>query len=346
MQTVVRAAPRDIVALIWFRLGYRPRDSLLLVGLHGPRHRTGLVVRIDLPPPGEEKPAIRRLARLVRRTGAEAAIAVLCRDTACDPPRPPAVRVVRRELPRAGLGLVDMIAVGRRGYRSYLCHDPGCCPPEGRPLAEVMAGEVAARMVLAGHTVVEDEAALIADVMPPGGPAEGPAGVGRGGAPPGPAAVRGAPPSSTEVLAAWRRTLEQAEPDPAVIAGLATALADVRLRDAILLTLVPGAGPAPEDVLAGRQVDLERLLSRPPEEDLVDRGRSHLAAAARAAPPPARADVLATLAWLAWWTGHGGRARLLADLAQTTRPGHRLAGLVTALLHTCAPPPWVGAGSG
>jgi hypothetical protein len=340
MQTVECAAPRDIVALTWYRLGYRPSRSLVLIGLHGTRQRAGLVIRIDLPPPRHATPAVRRLGDHVRRSGADAAIAVLFSDAACGSGRPDLVTVVRDELRRLGLPLVDLLGVSRSAYRSYLCRNRACCPPRGRPLDEVKEGVLAANMVFAGYTVADDESALIADVMPDGG-ASGPE----------PAAAytaadAGTPPDPAQLLAGWRTALDRAEPDLPVLVRLGAAMADVRLRDAVMLTLVPDAGSAPEDVLAGRSVPLDSLLARPPEDDLLERARAHLAAAARGSPPRARADLLAVLAWLAWWSGDGGRARLLADLAGATWPGHRLAGMVSVLLRECVPPPWVNPRSG
>jgi hypothetical protein len=339
MQTVACADPRDIVALTWYRLGYPPRRSLVLIGLHGPRHRTGLVIRVDLPPPRYATSAVQRLGDHVRRSGADAAIALVFSDAACGSRQPGVVKVLRDELRRLGLPLVDLLGVGRRAYRSYLCRNRACCPPGGRPLAEVMEGVLAAHMVFAGHTLVEDESALIADVMPAGDPpVTEPADL--------VADAGGVPPDPAQLLAGWRAALDRAEPDLPVLVRLGAAMADGRLRDAVMLTLVPDAGSAPEDVLAGWSVPLDSLLARPPEDDLLERARAHLAAAARCSPPRPRADLLAVLAWLAWWSGDGGRARLLADLAEATWPGHRLAGMVSALLRACVPPPWVNPRSG
>ena len=41
--------PSDILAVLPYQLGFHPRESLVVVSLHGTR--MGLVQRIDLPPP-------------------------------------------------------------------------------------------------------------------------------------------------------------------------------------------------------------------------------------------------------------------------------------------------------
>jgi hypothetical protein len=355
MQPVACAAPRDIVALTWYRLGYRPRRSLVLVSLHGPRQRAGLVIRIDLPPLRYAPPAVQRLGEHVCRSGADAAIALVFSDSACGRRQPGVVELVRDELRRLGLPLVDLLGVSRSAYRSYLCPHRTCCPPEGRPLAEVMEGVLAAHMVFAGYTLAEDESALIADVMP-AGEAPGADAADADAAADAADATRpdvaagdgndGVPPDPGQLLAGWRAALDRPDPDLPVLVRLGAAMTDVRLRDAVMLTLVPDAGSAPEDVLAGRAVPLDSLLARPPEDALLERARAHLAAAARNCSPRARADLLAVLAWLSWWSGDGGRGRLLADLAETTWPGHRLAGMVSVLLRECVPPPWVNPRSG
>jgi hypothetical protein len=296
------------------------------------------VIRIDLPPPRYATPAVKHLGEHVLRSGADAAIAVVCSDAACGPRQPGVVKVVRDQIPRLGLPLVDVLGVARDAYRSYLCRNPACCPPGGRPLDEVMGGVLAAHMVFAGLTLVEDESELIADVMPVGEASRS--------EPTGPEPGDDGPPDPARLLAAWRCELDRAQPDLPVLVRLGAAMTDVRLRDAVMLTLVPDAGSAPEDLLAGRSVPVDALLARPPEDDLLERATTRLAAAARSSPPRARADLLGVLAWLAWWSGDGARARLLADLASTTWPGHRLAGMVTLLLQECVPPPWVHLRSG
>jgi hypothetical protein len=59
--------------------------------------------------------------------------------------------------------------------------------------------------------------------------------------------------------------------------------------------------------------ELDRLLRRPPDPDRLRPGEELLAGCARAAAPGERAPVLAVLALLAWYRGHGVRARLLVE---------------------------------
>jgi hypothetical protein len=132
-------------------------------------------------------------------------------------------------------------------------------------------------------------------------------------------------------------------PAPAELPALAASLRDPELRDAIMVSLVPGTGELPEALLSGKQVDLGAVLRAVPDGELTRRGEEALAVLARAAARADRAHPVATLALLSWWSGHGTRARLLADHALQLDPDHALAGLVQEMLAAVLCPPWVAA---
>jgi len=359
----MRAGTADLIAYSFYQLGYRPRESLVLVGVRRPDLRVGLTIRSDLPPPARQRGLpLDRQVRALRAHGDDAVVMLIVSDRperrAGTRPSPPAyrplVRDVRRRLEAAGCHVLDVLAVGAAGWRSYLCHDPACCPPAGHPLADVTDGALAAWMIAQGHVLAPDEQALLADVEPV---ARGPA------APGGPPPAR---PTAEQAMARWRALLARdpvappADPPPADPASgeagatpsrdtppgldvrwLAAALQDRWFRDAVLLTLVPGAGTAPEEALAGVDSDaLEGLFDAPPDAELLARGTALLATVARTAGPGERADALALMAWAAWWSGEGVRGRLLAARAMADQPSHTLAALVDQLLYVGVPPGW------
>lgn len=57
-----------------------------------------------------------------------------------------------------------------------------------------------------------------------------------------------------------------------------------------------------------------------------------------------RSDGLALLALVAWWSGSGARARIIADEAVLRNKSHRLSALLQELLDAAIPPGWVSAG--
>lgn len=141
---------------------------------------------------------------------------------------------------------------------------------------------------------------------------------------------------------------------PAALGRLAAALADVPVRDAVLLWCVPGhddaarstavgeAGPDLEDATAAAiasVVDADRAAA--PDADRAAAAVAVLEAVAAHAPRRLAAPALTLLAFLAWWSGDGGRAGYRLDAALAAEPGHRLARLLDAALRAGLPPGWL-----
>jgi len=205
-----------------------------------------------------------------------------------------------------------------------------------------MTSAVATWRVTRGQVLAADEEALMAFVDPVPQP------VPEGVVPPD-GAPSSAVMSAREALGRWRSLLDddalRAPPDGAAVLPdvrwLAEALQDRRLRDAVLLSLLPDAGTASDDVLLRADASvMDELFEAPPDAELLARGTALLAAVARAAPPGRRADALALLAWAAWWAGEGARGRLLAARAMADQPSHTLAALVDQLLYVGVAPGW------
>jgi hypothetical protein len=158
-------------------------------------------------------------------------------------------------------------------------------------------------------------------------------------APPGSAAGED-PATSPDLLAEWFEALDD---DSARLGGgFAERLLDVTLRDALLLSL---SGGSREDAV--RFLDdpaaMENFMTAVPDRMMGARAAGLLAGAARNASEDGRAEVLAVLAWLAWWEGSGARSRLLVGEVLDVRPEHRLALLVQSALVRAVPPPWAPA---
>ncbi|MDQ1288535.1 MAG: hypothetical protein QG622_2100 [Actinomycetota bacterium] len=333
----------DIVAVAFYQLGYRPHESVVLVGLHGPRLRVGVVIRGDLPPPSEQRRLIAGHLEALRRHGHDHAIALVVTEAAVQAtpsgplrlPHRTFVRRLRRGAPDHGLHLLEVLAVGPSRWRSYSCTDPACCPADGFPLEEALNGRAAAEFVALGRVLADDEAGLVADVEP--GPA-GPSSIGE----PLPL-TRG---DAERMLRRWRELLARPETaTPADLDRLAGALHHPGLRDSVLLTLIPDSGRVPDELVAGVHGGVtDAVFETPPDRELLERGRKVLSAVARSAPPGRRADALALLAWAAWWAGHGTRGRLLAGCALDDVPDHGLASLIDRLLALGIAPEWARGG--
>jgi Domain of unknown function (DUF4192) len=370
---VQNAGRADLIAYAWYELGYPPQDSLVLIGLHAPRLRLGVIARADLPGPHTSQrrfgELVRSLAEPLMRSGASSVVALIC---APDGLRPPAalIRALSREPARLGLDLMDVLGVTADRYRSVRCQDRGCCPVEAQDLAEVLTTRAAASLVLAGYALHADEADLLADVLPgnPEPQAVPAASPGTAGAP-GPV-----PLDAQDRLRWWGRWADAlaslrdagnergnqagALAEPADLEQLWSALHDVPLRDAVMLSALGAPGRWCEEQLASAgQGDVvisgaddgggpngaavvPSALEGEPDRQVLATAQRWLATAARAAPAGRRAPVLAVLAVLSWFSGGGPRARLLASRALDDDPGYSLAQLVQELLVQAIPPPW------
>jgi len=342
----IKGKAADFIAIAWFGLGFRPRESLVLIGMHG--RVSGPVMRVDLPPRevlGEVVSGA--LAHLPGGVDGVFVLVVTDRGRRC---ARTVSRVVQGEAARAGLAVQEILHVAASSYRSLLCSDQSCCPARGHDLADVLASQAAAEFVLSGDMVCNREEDLLRDIEP----------VALAGSS-GRAEAATAPVSAREWFSRWQELLDGCRPgsragdpsgggeacgggDPyggwgALAAPFALALSNLALRDAVL------ASVAGEDEMAQAFLD-RRDWSGPmfeghPDEARMERARELLAGSARNAPLGARADALAVLAWMAWYRGDAGaRARLLAARALAERPGHRLATIVDDLLTCSVPPGW------
>lgn len=366
MTTIRTREPRDLLALVPYRLGFRPRASTVLMSVRQGRGEVGLVARVDtvdlLGPDGDELAAA--LAAHLLGDGASRAVAVVYTSREDGAEVDAAVDVLQR----AAVGGLDVECwvVGPRGWWCATCSDDRCCPPGGRPLSDLESAPVSAAMVLAGATVAADRDAL-GDVGTV--PAERRRSARR-------AAERWTARRAllggrvddarwrAEGLALWRGCVAALEAGgghvrqgievrPTTLGRLQAALDDVLVRDAVLLTLVPDHGG---------QTDLpDRVLVRDPSADIgialgaltdprlglppdADRSRASdhvLRAVAAHAGPDGHAPSLTLLAVLAWWSGEGARAAVLLDRALAARPAYRLAVIVQEAVALGVPPGWV-----
>ena len=360
--------PREILALVPHRLGFRPRDSAVAVSLRRPRGEVGLVVRVDLPHLADLQDGPLLARTLVAHLGRDAArrgLLVLYTDRDPRGEDGPAHRAARhlREAAAEPLGDVPVWVVTPDGYLALDCTDD-CCPPGGRPLLDLDSTQVGATLVLAGSAVA-DSRDDIARIRPQSADARrSTARVRRRWE----ARLQEAQLTGDDALARWRSdSLVAWRAAVALVAEgrpsaggapwgrVEAGLADRRVRDAVLVALVPGTGDLPErcvlepqtspgiDAALGAAMAMiidPRQGVMPPEaasavheavlEAVVARGRAG-----------GQAPALTLLALLAWWRGDGARARVLLDRALDAEPGYRLAELIDDALRAAIPPGWV-----
>ncbi len=130
---------------------------------------------------------------------------------------------------------------------------------------------------------------------------------------------------------------------------LVVALRDRRVRDAVLVSLLPGWGDLAPRVLEGSGDDqvsraMRVLLSpgegRPPERDLVEPVWDLCGWLIAHARSDSKAPMLTLCSVIAWWEGDESSCRTLLRRAHASEPGYRLAGLLECTVLAGIDPGW------
>ncbi len=316
MSRVTLRTPTDLLAAVPYLLGFHPDDSVVVIGLSGPR--VVFSARADLPPPDDVLDLADQLGGVLIEQAVELALVIGYGE----PTRvTPCVLALRAALPRRGIEVGEVLRATDGRYWSYLCESVRCCPPEGTPY-DVSGTEMAAVATYAGQVALPDRATLERTLAPVSGP------------------ERDAVERATE--AAARELAGQAEraANPGVSrrrAGIRALVAAVRCyesggrladddlaRITLLLTStdvrdscwarVTAAGPD-----LGTQQELWRDVTRRARADLV--------------PGPAT-----LLAYAAYRAGNGALARVALDRALAADPAYSLAALLGQALDHALPP--------
>lgn len=326
--TVVRiSSPADILGILPHRIGFHPRESLVVVCLEGSRRRDKLVMRVDLPRRRQEAEVANGLAARAEEAGATAAVVVCYTDA----PRVRKERGLARSalvdalvdgLEGRGIGIVEALLVRRCRWWSYHCTDLACCPGSGSPVPRELtaaAGLYAAEAVAQGGVVLADRETLARSVEPSTHAVASAvreqsletafAALNEAGDRDGPCGPRALTLATFDRMArAWAE--RGRTPDPADAALLALGLHDTRTRDE-LMTLVLDHDPG---VLVGLLTELARRT----DDDLA-------------------APLCTVLAWASYADGGGALAAVAAERALRGQPGYAMAQLVLDGLHQMVP---------
>ena len=140
-------SPHDLLAAIPFLIGYHPQDSLVLVALKD--EAVGMAMRVDMPV-GVSAEGYDLLASHFLRDGADGAfIVAYVGEGAVDPEN--VLINTSAALVRAGIDIKESLIVRNNRFRSMICSDLACCPPEGSAIPDLGSSRIAAEHVIAGH---------------------------------------------------------------------------------------------------------------------------------------------------------------------------------------------------
>jgi hypothetical protein len=370
--------PGELIASIPVLLGFVPLDSIVVVGISA-SGRVAPVVRLD-----RDDCLIAELAQSVATAVAghlararATSVVLVCFRQGGGPLQCAALDVLRSLLSRH-IEVADAWVVANGRFRAPECPDPGCCPDRGKavPAAPVDMPSYGRSQGGSSHGGPDDLRQTRAHRAPGDRRKSARAAFKRAWRARATAqAVRGGErdlaggsvdPLEPERRAAlarwrleklngWRDALAQAAagimPSDAETGKLAAGLSDIVVRDAAVISMVPG------------RREVANALCEDPATPGVREALSVMIAA-EAAVQPREADVLAlvtlaehvaslcdeaiapalTLAGLAlWWSGDDSTADYVIACALAAQPGYRLAELVACALDAHMPPGWITA---
>jgi hypothetical protein len=309
-------APADVLSAIAFLLGFTPADSIVIVGLRA--KKIIFQARIDLPIAVDPDDLATQTGELARQAAAVVARQRVTRAIVVgygpEPAITPVVSAVCTELRRHRIDIPDALRVTDDRYWSYVCTNPGCCPPDGVPF-DVTASAVAVPATMAGFSVLPSREALEATLAPVTGSAAldrfdaalladarlGEMLSGRSG-PDAVTALHDAGRSAVD-MAVLRMTYDGVLTDDEV-AWLGLLLLNIVVRD-----------------YAWERVDDDLMLSITLWTDVMRRVETDLVA------PPAT-----LLAYAAWRNGDGAICSIALSRALAADPDYRMARYLTAAI--------------
>jgi hypothetical protein len=302
----------ELISSVPVLIGFRPRESLVLIALGGAsRKRIGLTLRIDLPPPDHVRAITAHAVRCLQADDVDGAVVlVFGEDSGSGPARPDVAAAAVAALEDEGIRVhAAAWAESAEAGRRWSCFDGCGC---SGVLPDPAATEAAAAAVVEGRVVHSDRRELEALVEPVDA-----------------AAIRR---REVRVIEAADEAL--AGPDP----GCDDDAVHLAVLDAALAESAAGRLVLDDD----RVVTLAAALVRLPVRDAA-LARSDpsgpagavaetlWAALCRELPDPEAAEAAALLAASALMRGDGALANVALDRAERSWPGHRLAGLLRSV---------------
>ena len=316
------ASPASLLAVVPVLLGFEPGNSMVVIGTGQPGAEVRLTLRYDLPDPGLAPAVAGHAMSVLSAQRIQTAVAV---GYGPDHLVAPVAAALRDCGQRAGITVTELLRVQDERYWSYVCQDPACCPPEGKPL-DVRDHPAARAMAAAGARVLASREALAATVAPVTGAAAGQMR----------AATREAEEQVARAIARASRSRRRASVRrliatiglPSVSEGISRYRGGGRLdpHEAAWLTVVLRDLRVRDDAWA---------RMRPEHREAHLRLWTDLT---RLAQPGYVCAPAALLGFVAWQSGNGALANVALDRALAEDPDYSMATLLRQVIDSGAPP--------
>ncbi|MGW5743664.1 DUF4192 domain-containing protein [Amycolatopsis sp. NPDC003861] len=306
--------PAQLLAALPYLIGFRPEESVVLLGHRHPGNRPGLVLRGDLPRPEHQAHQAQAMVPAFaagHHIGVTLVIVGGERRPGKPPPHQDFLDELERVLGECGLPVLHALWAPEitKGAPWACYRTEGCVGELPDPSATVVAAAATERGTVAFDSREELEELLA--------------------------------PRSPEALARRADRLSRlAFPDETTVDDAATVVREAFLRQR------RNEGPPTDE----EAVQLARALERPEIRDMclamaVPAGDASAREAERVwltlvreIPPPHRAEPAALLGFTAYLRGDGTFAGMALDNALEAAPGHLLASLLRRVLDTGTPP--------
>ena len=318
-------SPLTLLAVVPGLLGFEPADSIVVIGTGQPGAEVQLTLRYDLPDPAAPR-AIAAIAEGVARILTAQDIttaAAICYGP--DHAVSPVAAALQGRADEAGVRLTEVLRAEGNRYWSYVCSDPGCCPPGGTPF-DVSDHPVTRAFAASGRRVLASRQELAATIAP----AEG------------------------AQAAAMRLAISRAERQVTQRVGRVTRVAQrIARRRLVAAVGQPMAADAIRRYRAGDAIGPEpaawlavalrelRVRDDAWARMLPEYNAAHTrlwADLTRLAPPGYVAAPASLLAFVAWQAGDGALANVALDRALADSRRYSMARLLRRALDSGAPP--------
>jgi hypothetical protein len=154
-------SPHDLLAAIPFLIGYHPSDSLVLVAIKG--DLVSMAMRIDYPK-AENTDAYDLLAHHLKLDGADTALMLAYVPSGgSEQTGTEVLSHLATSLAKNSITIRESIEIIGNRWRSVICGDISCCPPQGNVLPDFDSSRVAAEQVMAGRTLPFIDVSKLAD---------------------------------------------------------------------------------------------------------------------------------------------------------------------------------------
>lgn len=156
-------SPHDLLAAIPFLIGYHPSNSLVLVAIK--EGTVSMAMRVDYPSQ-QNSDAYDLLAHHIKLDGAESALMIAYVPTETGEGVATGAEVLGYlaiSLLKNAIEIRESIEVIGNRWRSVICQDISCCPPDGNPLPDFESSRVAAEQVMNGRTMPFIDVTELAD---------------------------------------------------------------------------------------------------------------------------------------------------------------------------------------